>query len=678
MVGHGFTRAVDVGMGQRWRHSIPLIVSGPLLLALPVMVVALVIGAIGYLQGSFAVDRLTEHHLAQVHGRISDHLTNLMSLPPEVVQLNAGMLDDGRVDPANLYDWVPVLYTQAQAFPLLSSISWETSDGKAIWIARYPGDKQLVLGIKDKPDAVMSEYRLTSTGELPAEVWRSFAYDPREWGPYQTAARISTPTWADPVDWVDEQERVTAMALPFVAGWHDATGEFRGAVTGQFTLNDLSEFLADLPVSDRTQSYVTDQQGRLLGTSMGMHDTDHLVPGVSVTNPLISESAKALVTMDVNGTTSWEGELRLVDEPYLTRVSTWQHPTGLRLRIVTLTPAKRLMIEVSQGRQLSLMAGIVAVSLAALAGMAMTVRLLKPVLAVQRHVAHVGSGDFDTPLELTLSPEFRELSAAINQMSVELKDRVALRHSLSMAMQVQQSLLPSRLPQIRGLQIAAFSEFCEQTGGDYYDFLDIKGMRSDELAMVVGDVMGHGIASAMLMATARGALHSQCRAGSELHELLRYLNELLTEVTEGVRFMTMLIVVIDDAHRRLRWASAGHGEPLLFDPEKGTFVELEGGSLPLGVDRGETFSQYAYSGLRSGMILVAATDGLWETRGEDGEEFGMERVEAMLRTHKADTAEQIVDALASSLNQFAGDREQEDDVTFVVVKINGESSAAHA
>jgi sigma-B regulation protein RsbU (phosphoserine phosphatase) len=596
-----------------------------------------------------------------------------MSMPPEVVSLNIGLLDDQRLDSADLRDWIQPLYQQASAFPLLSSISWETSDGKAIWIARYPGDSQLVLGLKDTPDAEMVEYVLTEGGGIPEQAWRSFAYDPREWGPYQAAAESTKPMWADPVDWVDEQGNVTAMALPYVCGWRDADGRFHGAVTGQFTLNDLSDFLASLPVSDMTQSYVTDQSDRLLGTSMTNSEVEHLVASTAVSNSLIAGSAVALRSVQSAGIASpWEGRLEVAGTGYLTRVSSWQHPTGLRLRIVTLTPEKRMMAEISQGRQLSFVAGLATAGLAALVGMALAVRLLRPVLAVQRHVARVGAGDFDTPLELTLSPEFVELSTAINQMSADLKDREALRYSLSMAMQVQQSLLPSRLPEVAGIDIAAHSAFCDQTGGDYYDFLELKGLGPGELAIVVGDVMGHGIASAMLMATARGALHSQARQSGELHDLLRHLNELLAAVTEGYQFMTMLTVVIDPARRRLRWASAGHGEPLVFDPISGDFVPLAGGSLPLGVESGEVFEQYSFDDLRPGMILIAATDGLWEARRADGEQFGMQRVRQLLRDHASQDARRITAAIVEALAAFVGDQPAEDDVTFVVAKIAGD------
>jgi serine phosphatase RsbU (regulator of sigma subunit) len=91
-----------------------------------------------------------------------------------------------------------------------------------------------------------------------------------------------------------------------------------------------------------------------------------------------------------------------------------------------------------------------------------------------------------------------------------------LRHSLALAQEVQQNLLPSGTPNIKGLDIAGHATYCDETGGDYYDFLKIAGQPDTTAAIVVGDVVGHGVAAAMLMATARGILLSRCRTPGSL------------------------------------------------------------------------------------------------------------------------------------------------------------------
>ena len=161
-------------------------------------------------------------------------------------------------------------------------------------------------------------------------------------------------------------------------------------------------------------------------------------------------------------------------------------------------------------------------------------------------------------------------------MADGLKDRMRLRHALNLAMEVQQNLLPSQKPKVRGIDMAARSQYCDETGGDYYDYLDVEEMGKNTLFVALGDVMGHGIAAAMLMATARGVLRSHVQQRGSLGDLLTHVNRLLVADTGGTRFMTMFLGVVDVSSMSLRWASAGHDQPLIYDPATGTSTEIDG------------------------------------------------------------------------------------------------------
>ena len=238
-----------------------------------------------------------------------------------------------------------------------------------------------------------------------------------------------------------------------------------------------------------------------------------------------------------------------------------------------------------------------------------------------------------------------------------------------MAMEVQQSLLPSSIPTFEGLDLAGHSTYCDETGGDYYDFLDISDSPEQELHLAVGDVMGHGIAAAMLMATARGILHSRTSSKTSLADLMTHMNELLVRDTEGERFMTMLLVTVDRDEGTMRWASAGHGPPILFDPEQDMFVDLIRGQLPLGLVAGVSYHENVYRDLVQGQIILAATDALWETRNLDGEEFGMDRLQDALRGVADRSAQEISDALHGAVEAWCAPRKPNDDLTLVVVKV---------
>ena len=235
-------------------------------------------------------------------------------------------------------------------------------------------------------------------------------------------------------------------------------------------------------------------------------------------------------------------------------------------------------------------------------------------------------------------------------------------------MEVQQSLLPSETPQIKGLDIAGHSTYCDETGGDYYDYLEIAELSDNTAALVVGDVMGHGIAAAMLMATARGVLRSRCTESGSLGDLLGHLNDLLVEVTGGRRFMTMVLVTIDGEHGQLRLSSAGHDPPFIYDPHQDTFVELETGGLPLGIMHGEEYPEETYGPLPVGSIVLASTDGVWEAQNEAEKMYGKDRIHEVLRRNAQGTARDIARALHDDLQAFCSEARQLDDITFVVVR----------
>ncbi len=294
---------------------------------------------------------------------------------------------------------------------------------------------------------------------------------------------------------------------------------------------------------------------------------------------------------------------------------------------------------------------------------------IRPLLILEQQAKRVGEGDLDAELNLTLTPELKRLSGSFNDMVRGLRDRMELRRSLHLAMEVQQSLLPADKPHIAGLDIEGHSTYCDETGGDYYDFLEVTGLSDNSIGIVVGDVMGHGIAAAMLMATARGILQSRSRVPGSLADILTHLNELLVEVTEGVRFMTMLLLSFDVDDRCLRWASAGHGPPLVYDPHHDEFLDLTGGGLPLGLMEDAEYEEYEVRDLKPGTILLAATDGLWESQNSLGEEFGTDRVHDQIRSLHNSGAAAVSNGLHQSLQSFLGQVHQQDDVTFVTLRV---------
>lgn len=236
-----------------------------------------------------------------------------------------------------------------------------------------------------------------------------------------------------------------------------------------------------------------------------------------------------------------------------------------------------------------------------------------------------------------------------------------LRQSLALATEVQQSLLPHAPQKLPGLDIAGQSRYCDTTGGDYFDFI--------EIAELPHKVMGHGIASALLMATARAALRATALKEGSLATLMTRVNEVLSRDARHNRFMTMDLVVVDPQAGSLRWASAGHDPPIIYSPVRDVFRNLEGGGIPLGLSSGVDYQEYLVDETEPGSIIVIGTDGIWEAPNAQNELFGKERLCKVIRANARDDAEGISTSINRALAEFCGRNRYPDDVTFVVMKM---------
>jgi sigma-B regulation protein RsbU (phosphoserine phosphatase) len=244
-----------------------------------------------------------------------------------------------------------------------------------------------------------------------------------------------------------------------------------------------------------------------------------------------------------------------------------------------------------------------------------------------------------------------------------------LRNSLALAQEVQQNLLPSGNPEINGFDITGHATYCDETGGDYFDFLTIAGQPDTTAAIAIGDVVGHGVASAMLMATARGILRSRCRIPGTLADLLTHLNSLLVEDTRGDRFMTMLLMTVDAKRKERRWSTGGHDTPILYDPATDHFSEFNGSGISLGLVKGVAYEEHLFTDVQPGQVIMALTDGLWEAFDRDGEMFGKDRVRNLIRRFANLSAAEISERINAELSRFLGVKSPDDDLTFVIVKV---------
>ena len=296
-------------------------------------------------------------------------------------------------------------------------------------------------------------------------------------------------------------------------------------------------------------------------------------------------------------------------------------------------------------------------------------KVTEPVRQLAERSVSLAAGDFQTRLDIKTGDEFQDLSELVNKIGPELAERDKMKRALELAQEIQQHLLPQSPPKPAGFDIAGKSVYCDETGGDYYDFIELITVGPGKLGIAVGDVTGHGISAALLMASARAVLRTRAELhGTDLGALFEALNmHLVRDGSEG-RFMTLFYGILDTDARSLVWTSAGHDPPFWLQRASGRIEELPGADPPLGIIEEMTFSQVGPVTIERGDVVVIGTDGIWEAESATEEQFGKGRLREVLSCCNEMSAEQIRNAIVEAVGDFSRPIPQRDDITLVVIK----------
>jgi sigma-B regulation protein RsbU (phosphoserine phosphatase) len=332
-----------------------------------------------------------------------------------------------------------------------------------------------------------------------------------------------------------------------------------------------------------------------------------------------------------------------------------------------VTAEKYVNQQIQQGLRISAALTIFVVIAAVLLAVVRARKVTDPVTELAQAANQLAAGNFDVKVDIRTADELRNLGRIFNNLGDSLKEREQMKQSLALAKEIQQELLPGAPPTLPGFELAARSHYCDETGGDYYDFIALEQKDATRIGLAVGDVSGHGIGAALVMAAARSMLRSQVnRHGLQLDQLYADINRHLCRDTGDAYFMTLFYGVLDPAEKTLYWSSARHAPIFLY--RQGKIEELFSSGLPLGIIESTEFDPVTKVHLAPGDMLLVGTDGIWEARNLEGEMFGTQRVSELLLEHAALSATEIADRIISQLNAFRGDQPQDDDITLMVVK----------
>jgi sigma-B regulation protein RsbU (phosphoserine phosphatase) len=250
-------------------------------------------------------------------------------------------------------------------------------------------------------------------------------------------------------------------------------------------------------------------------------------------------------------------------------------------------------------------------------------------------------------------------------------DMTEHKKALALAGEVQKSLLPQSKPDVHGLDVAGRNVSCDEIGGDYFDFLWRREKPDGPFSVVVGDITGHGVDSALLMTSARAFLRMRASQPGTMSEIVTAMNSHLThDVLETGRFMTLFYLTVDPQKDRIDWVRAGHDPAILYDPQQDTFVELKGTGVALGVNEAFKYTENRHEGLTNGQVIAIGTDGIWEAFNKKGAMFGKKRFKDIIRQNAGAGADDILNAVYNEINQFIEGQKTEDDITLVIIKVN--------
>ncbi|GDY14561.1 hypothetical protein LBMAG53_34390 [Planctomycetota bacterium] len=269
--------------------------------------------------------------------------------------------------------------------------------------------------------------------------------------------------------------------------------------------------------------------------------------------------------------------------------------------------------------------------------------------------------------EFVLAALCSQAAVAIDNAQLIKRDleRQRLLRDMELAREIQLSLLPGCPEPASGWRFAVHCRSCDQTGGDYYDFIHAPNGTIDA---VIGDVSGHGLGAALFMGTARAFLRALHVAGTgvlpEPEALITRLNALLCADLGDERFMTMCLCRLG-ADGSASYVSAGHEPPLLW--RNGAFEQPEESGLILGMVEDAEFAHHALPTLRPGDLLVLATDGIVEAQKPDGVQFGEERFRATVAAAASHGPYAVVRAVVAAVEAHLAGNEPHDDITLVVI-----------
>ncbi len=515
-------------------------------------------------------------------------------------------------------------------------------------------------------------------GALPVDQ----GYDPKERPWYIKAKQTRQTVWTGPIIDAASGNRIITVSTPLT----DKDGNFIGVTAidrrvRDFFVNDsfshawmsgALDFLVGKTVSSDPQKSL-----EILLESGSNEKMDWRSP---LKNTFLFSSDKLKMKKMLDDIA--KGKSGVIKMPYRGKMCLWAYgrSAGYDGYCVVLIVQYRNVIAVADLANKSLLKGykfsfmitsalmIIVAILALVIGSKKASSYTKPLAELAQASERFAQGDYSAKVDIKTGDELEHLGDVFNDVGDKLKERDRMKVSLELAQTIQQNLLPDKPMKVAGLEVAGMCLYADETGGDYYDFIPFDNGR--DLTIVLGDVSGHGVYSALLMASARSHLRTLTKTyGSDISAILTSFNIELFKDTDDGRFMTVFLGHFNTSNNEFLWGAAGHDPALWVDGQTGDCKELGNTGMPAGMFDQASFACEGPIKLKKGDLIVVGSDGIWDARNSEDRMFGTQRFHAVLKESRSGSAQEICKSVISAVADFVGSAERYDDVTIVVAKV---------
>jgi sigma-B regulation protein RsbU (phosphoserine phosphatase) len=478
----------------------------------------------------------------------------------------------------------------------------------------------------------------------------------RNWHTFRDLFDVTAPTY---------NVEYNSKTFSLVSNFMDDKGATTGRIEVIIDFESLISETVQTPWWNIYKTYIVDLDGHVLTYTINEQNT---TPGKYTqlfgTTDLLEQ--KTLTSLKENKSGTVFGPGRPPEE-----ISGFYRLKEAPWTLVVIAPGKKVLQPILHFRLVYFLTAVVCIGTILFFIRLMITQTTRAIKKVSQTASNLAQGIFGEPLPVTSRDEVGELTSNFNTMSSQLQKGLQLQEAMNIAREVQLTLLPQNDYSENGLEVSGLSVYCDETGGDYFDFIE-SDSHPGRLHVVVGDVVGHGIGAALLMATLRALVRARIDLPGSPHQLIADVNQqLCRDTSQSGNFASLFYLSIDAARQELQWVRAGHDPGILFVPARGEFIDIKGKGLVLGLDGDYQFQTNTLAIGGEKTVILISSDGAWEAENDKREQFGRQRLKDIIAENHHLPPSALLECITAAIDEFRGSMALHDDITLVAITIDG-------